>query len=192
MKQIFFSVFLLFLVSCGQGSATQTEPAVTESEAVVYKTDSAAPKVDTASVSEETGFKSYAPCSFSVSLPAGFSLQAMEEETNLDYCDYSVKTKDGFEIIQLHSLLGSKFETSAIKELYETALAQSELSITYKTQKGNWFVISGTNKSNGNIVYWKRVAGNNFISDLHIEYPKSRESEIVQHIGAIAGSFTSE
>jgi hypothetical protein len=76
--------------------------------------------------------------------------------------------------------------------LYTNAIKKSELEISYKTQKGNWFVISGINKDNGNIVYWKRVSGNNFISDIHIEYPKGRESEISPYIAKISNSFTSK
>jgi hypothetical protein len=71
-------------------------------------------------------------------------------------------------------------------------ITKSELEISYKTQKGNWFVISGVNKDNGNIVYWKRVSGNSFISDLHIEYPKEGESEISPFISKISKSFTSK
>ena len=189
MQQITLLLILfLFLFSCGQTEVAQKEPQPKESEIVL-------PEKDTSSIPTpvaEVNYTLHNPCTFSIKLPSDFKAEPMEEENSLDYCDYSVKTKDGFEIMQLHSLLGSKFETSAIKELYEEALTKSELEITYKAQKGNWFVISGTNKTNGNAVYWKRISGNNFVSDLHIEYPKSRETEIVPYIGAIAGSFTSD
>jgi len=140
----------------------------------------------------EVSYKSYTPCTFRISLPSNFNLQSIYDDNSPNYCDYSVKTKDGFEILQLHSLLSSRFAFGTIKELYDAAIKGSYLEITYKLQKGNWFVISGTQKKNGNIVYWKRVLGFNFVSDLWIEYPKSRETEITPYIKTISNSFTSQ
>lgn len=182
------------MVSCGHNSTKQkeVEPKEMDTELVSKENDTNDLKPIPTNEVSEVGFTSHTPCSFSVSLPLHFNLQPMEEEDNLDYCDYTVKTKDGFEIIELHSLISSRFDMSSIKELYQAAINESKLDISYKIQKGNWFVISGTNKENGNIVYWKRVSGNHFISDLHIEYPKSRESEIAPYISPISNSFTSE
>ncbi|MBL0202341.1 MAG: hypothetical protein IPP81_19950 [Chitinophagaceae bacterium] len=189
----------ILITSCGQTDTKQKELelkerelALKELELVLKEKDTNNLRADQVNVAPEVSYKSHTPCTFSVSLPSNFKLQAMYDDKSADYCDYSVKTKDEFEIIQLHSLLSSRFEFNSIKELYDAAINKSELDISYKTQKGNWFVISGTKKENGNTVYWKRVSGNSFISDLHIEYPKSHESEIAPYITTISNSFTSK
>jgi len=196
---IFLLTASLFLISCGQNETKQKELELKEKELALKERELVLKEKDTnnlkpipVNVVPEVSYKSHSPCTFSVSLPSSFKLQAMYDDKSPDYCDYSVKTKDGFEIIQLHSLLSSRFEFSSIKELYDAAVKKSELDISYKTQKGNWFVISGIKKENGNTVYWKRVSGNSFISDLHIEYPKSRESEIALYIATISSSFSSK
>ena len=56
----------------------------------------------------------------------------------------------------------------------------------------DYFVISGINNENGNIVYWKRVLGRSYVSDLHIEYNQTRKSTIENHIARISKSFTSD
>ena len=196
---ILFLSASLFFISCGQNEIKQKELELKEKELALKERELNLKEKDTnnlktVSVSKtpEVTFKLHTPCSFSVSLPSNFKLLPMYDDKSPDYCDYSVNTKDGLEIIQIHSMLSSRFEISAIKDLYTNAIKKSELEISYKTQKGNWFVISGINKDNGNIVYWKRVSGNNFISDLHIEYPKGRESEISPYIAKISNSFTSK
>jgi hypothetical protein len=194
---ILFFVTLLF--SCGQTDTKQKELELKEKELALKERELALKEKDTnnlkpapVNIVPDVSYKAYSPCAFSVSLPSNFKLQPMYDDKSPDYCDYSVKTKNGFEIIQLHSLLSSRFEFSSIKELYDAAIKKSEIDISYKAQKGNWFVISGTKKENGNTVYWKRVSGNSFISDLHIEYPKSRESEIAPYTATISSSFTSK
>lgn len=189
----------LFLISCGQDETNKKELELKEKELALKERELNLKEKDTtilknvsASETPEVTFKSYTPCAFSVSLPSNFKLQQMYDDKSPDYCDYSVKTKDGLEIIQLHSLLSSRANGSSIKELYDAAIKKSEFDISYKTQKGNWFVISGTKKDNGNIVYWRRVSGNSFISDLLIEYSKGQESEISPYIAKISNSFTSE
>jgi hypothetical protein len=132
----------------------------------------------------------YNPGMFAINLSSSFKIQKMYDDNSPDFCDHSLVTQDGFEVIELHSLNKSRFEYEDIKNLYEAALLNSELHITYKIQKSNWFLISGKEKDN--IVYWKCVTGENFISDLHIEYPISRKSEIEPYIGQIARSFISK
>ncbi len=141
---------------------------------------------------DQTGFKKYKPCSFGISLPSSYKIKPMEKESNFDYCDYSVKTAMGKELMQIHSTLSSKYMDSDIKTLYNEEIKNVRLDIIYKIQKTNWFVISGTNSENGNTIYYKTIAGNRFISDLRIEYPKSLAPFIEPYIGKIAGSFTSD
>lgn len=140
-----------------------------------------------------TQYKNYSPCTFYVSLPVQFKLiNEYPNDYSPDHCEYIVKTKGDLQLISISSLLNSRFESYIIQDLYKEAINNSQLNIVYKIQKANWFVISGTKKENGNIVYWKRVAGSSFISDLHIEYPKSKKNEIEPYLTKISTSFTSK
>ncbi|MDD3861226.1 MAG: hypothetical protein PHW83_13620 [Bacteroidales bacterium] len=139
----------------------------------------------------EVSYKKFTTAFFSIDIPSTFTIESDNDKTSLDYCDYSVKTKEGVKIIQIHSLTSSRFETSEAMELYEIAISKSELTISYKTQKDNWFVISGTDKETGMTIYWKRVSGKNYISDLRIDYSASQKTNIEPYIGKIAGSFIS-
>lgn len=127
---------------------------------------------------------------FSIKLPSSFKVEPMYSDNNYDHCDYSVKTSDGFEIMQLHSLLSSRFQYNDIKEFYKAALNKSSDDITYKTQKRNWFILSGYIKGSGNIFYWKRISGNQYINDMRIEYPKERANQIEPFISEIQLSLT--
>jgi hypothetical protein len=139
---------------------------------------------------KEVVYKSYSPCSFTINLPSNFKMKK-PWPSSPDFCDYTVTIVDGFEPIELHSLNKSRFGGGNIKELYVRAVKKSELNITYKIQSNNWFIISGV-KRNGDIVYWKRVLGGNFISDLSISYPPNRKSLIEPYIATISNSFKSE
>lgn len=136
-------------------------------------------------------FKRVNPCSFALDLPVGMKIKKMYEDSRPDYCDYEVKLKDGYVVMELHSLNKSRFEENAIKGLYNEALKNSDLNITYKMLASNFFIISGINKANGNIVYFKRVLGQNFVSDLQIEYNQTKKAAIEKYIGRISKSFTS-
>lgn len=188
-----------------QSKTSDTPPTTTTETSTPKNTETTSPstesKKNTALTDnpDKVAFKSHNPCSFSVSLPTTFKLVSQNYETSPDYCDYEVKLADGSVVIQIHSLLNSRFMfddinegESEIKYLYRRALSKSKLDIVYKTQKNNWFVISGTDKSTGKISYWKRVYGSNFISDLSMEYTKSQAPQIEPYIGKITTSFTSQ
>ena len=140
---------------------------------------------------EPLHYQSHSMGSINVDLPLNFSIEKMYDDSSPDYCDFSIKM-DNKEIIQIHSLLKSRFEITSLNELYESAINNSEIEVSYKTQKDNWFVISGVNYVNQNIIYWKRVVGDMYISDIKFEYPKEFKSQIDPIIGKIAKSFTSE
>ena len=142
-------------------------------------------------ITQEVAFKKITPCSFSIEIPVDMKINKMFDDTSLDYCDYEVLLKDGYSIMELHSLLNTRFDESTIDGFYQAALEGSKLKITYKMLGSNFFVISGFNQENGNVVYWKRVLGENFVSDLHIEYNESRKSVIEKYIARISKSFTS-
>jgi hypothetical protein len=142
-------------------------------------------------ITQDVAFQKITPCSFSIEIPVDMKIKAMYEDSSLDYCDYEVVLKDGFSIMELHSLLNTRFDQSTIDGFYQAALEGTELKVTYKMLGSNFFVISGFNQENGNIVYWKRVLGENYVSDLHIEYNESRKYSIEKYIGRISKSFTS-
>jgi hypothetical protein len=129
---------------------------------------------------------------FEIELPIEMQVSKMYSDVSTDYCDYNVRTKNGIDIMELHSLLKSRFTFSTIREAYREALSSTNLNITYKMQSGDFFVISGYNPNNGNVVYWKRIVGNRFVSDMRIEYSQSRRSLIESNIGRIAKSFRSK
>lgn len=137
-------------------------------------------------------YLNHKPCSFQIDLPLDMKISRMYKEVSRDYCDYRVRLKDGFSVMELHSMLNSRFEFSSISEAYQSAVSSSKLNITYKMKSGNFFVISGYDPVNGNIVYWKRVLGDSYVSDMIIEYDRSRKGLIEKHIGRIAKSFRSE
>ena len=142
--------------------------------------------------SQDISFIKHKPCSFSIELPSDFNIKETNNYASPDYCDYDVQLKNGGVEIELHSMLSSRFEWGSIKELYNAALQDSTLNVTYKSLTKNYFVISGINKENGDIVYWKRVAGQNFISDMYIEYDQTEKPIIEKHISHISKSFTSD
>lgn len=138
-------------------------------------------------------YESYHPCSFEIKLPTTFIFEnVFEEDDNLDVCNYNVKWQSDKVVLQVNSLNASRFEYSTILELYNAAVASKKLNISYKIQKKNWFVISGTNAENKNIVYWKRVLGGNFVSDLYIEYPSANKDLIEPYIATMSKSFDSD
>jgi hypothetical protein len=150
------------------------------------------------SYSQNTYFKKIEPCSFVIELPSDMKITNMYEDHSPDYCDFEVKLEDGYSIMELHSMNNMRFIIpdskqgySIIKELYIAALNASKLKITYKLLAKDFFVISGINTENGNIVYWKRSLGNSFISDMHIEYKQTRKKDIEPFIGRISKSFKS-
>jgi len=137
-------------------------------------------------------FKKHHPCSFYISLPKSFTIKPIEQESNFDYCDLKVKTADKIEVMQLHSLLASRYMDSDIKTLYAIEQKMEDINIVYKLQKANWFVISGTDKKTGHMLYRKTMVGQNFVSELRIDYAPSTASKIEPFIAKIAASFVSE
>lgn len=124
-----------------------------------------------------------------INLPSNFTVEKMYEDTSPDFCDYSIKFND-VEIIQIHSLLKSRFEFTDVNTLYEAAINNSEFDVTYKMQKDDWFVVSGLNVEDQNIIYWKRLLGEVYISDLRFSYPDDLQNSVGPLIGEIAKSFT--
>lgn len=199
---VFFT--LIFIASCSQNNSNskeikEKEPVLKEPELAQNEINKSSDETSSQSV-PNTKYKSYHPCAFTVSLPENFEMKAMYSDESLDYCDYSVTTKDGFKVLELHSLLNTRFgfdlqgdflQGDFIEKAFNFELKESKLNITYKSQHDNWFVISGTMPENGNILYWKRVFGESFISDLYIEYPKSRALDIEPYIGTISKTFVS-
>jgi hypothetical protein len=144
------------------------------------------------SSAQPTKFKRHQSPMFEIELPVDMRVSKMYSDVSSDYCDYSIRTGDGYPIMELHSLLSSRFSFSTIGEAYQSAIYSSNLNITYKMQSGNYFVISGFNPENGNIVYWKRVLGKQYVSDMRIEYSQRRRDLIEPNIGRIAKSFRSK
>lgn len=111
----------------------------------------------------------------------------MNESSSVDYCDYEVLFKEKGVSLQVHSLLSSRFETTDVNELFEEAKKTIGANITYQFKSDRFYILSGI--KDGNIIYRKRYIGNNYISDLEIEYSPTQKNVIEKYIGKIAGSF---
>jgi hypothetical protein len=141
--------------------------------------------------SKNTHLKKHRLCKFYIELPETMKLSEMYGDSSLDYCDYEVKFDDDLVSLQIHSLNISRFEFNKISELYDSAIENSKLEVTYKIKKTNWFVISGIRKD-GKISYWKRILGDKFVSDLLIVYEPKSKLQIEPYIGEISNSFISD
>ena len=138
-------------------------------------------------------YENYNRCNCSIDIPTEMTLNVYE--STFDYCDAEIILKNGQRVIELHSLNISKFEFDNIEDLFNAAVIKHSknpnFKLTYKMKKINYFVISGVDNKSGNIIYWKRVVGDNFISDLRFDYPFSLKKEVEPFIGKIAKSFES-
>lgn len=132
------------------------------------------------------------PCSFSIEIPSRMKIINPNDDKSPDWCDFDVILEDGFKVMELHSMLSSRFSLSTIEEFYNAGLQNSSYSVTYKFKGLDYFVISGLRQDSGNIFYWKRVLGEQFISDLFIEYSEKHRSDIEKYIGRISKSFKSD
>ena len=211
MKNSFYILIIMcaVVVACNSTEKKQKEQELRERELVLREKERELQENGGISVDNSTSipsdpeksqpipsnaaYKTHTPCSFSVSLPANYDLQNIDpSEKNPDYCDFEVKDSDGAEIIQIGSLVNGRFEFDNIADAYKDALQKTDLDITYKVQKENWFVISGFKKANREVVYAKRVWGAHFVSDLYIHFPEAKRPQIEPHIAKISKSFTSQ
>ena len=143
--------------------------------------------------SQKTVFKNHSVCGLAISLPTHFTIQPVSiEDNNLDFCDYTVASLENNLNGTVSSRNKARFEFSEIKELYDAALANSKLNIMERKQQQKWFVIRGIDPSSKNVIYWKRVVGENYISDMHLEYPQDDTDNPNPHLKKIATSFVSD
>ena len=143
-------------------------------------------------VAQTTTYIKHTPCTFAIELPAHMKLSNMFSDQSPDYCDYKVRTQAKNVSIELHSLNKSRFTDDSLEELYDAALASSEINITYKKKGVDYFVISGFERSTGYIVYWKRSVGSSFIGDLYITYPNDSKSAIEPYLTRMSRSFSAD
>jgi hypothetical protein len=141
-------------------------------------------------VFSQGAYRSFSPCSFYIELPSSVNAQNLNSYNSDDYCDYMVKLKDGYKFMEIHSLLKSRFSNTSVLALYNSALRSTDLDITYQVKGADFFVLSGYN-SKGNIVYWRRSIGQDYISDMRIEYSKGRRASIDPIITRMSKSFYS-
>jgi hypothetical protein len=129
------------------------------------------------------------PLGLTVDLPEHLQLVKENSKPSIDYGDYNIILEDGYVIGEIHSLTNGRFLLDTITDFYESAQNNPSITISYKAQSDNWFVVSGTNKETGNIIYWKRIVSEPYISDLEFEYPPKRRQEIEPYLGRISRSF---
>lgn len=141
-------------------------------------------------LSAQTKYTEFCGNVFCVDLPAGFNVKDYPENST-DNETYEV-TKKGVKFINISASIESRYDMDAsinnIQDWYQYILKKRP-EISYKLQKDNWFVVSGVDPETGNVFYWKKIWQGEFISDLYIEYPKSKKDQIEPYLGAIAKSF---
>ncbi|MBP6625684.1 MAG: hypothetical protein KA198_10965 [Chitinophagaceae bacterium] len=136
-------------------------------------------------------FTYHAPCSFSISLPSSWRIQAMEEEHSIEYCDYFGMLSNGDTVLRIHSTTKGRFPFSTVQQAYQHALKNNKLRVSYRTQKNNWFVVSGQDPDTQHVVYWKTIVGPAYVSELIIDYPQIHKQKIESVLPTIADSFKS-
>ncbi|MFN5641070.1 MAG: hypothetical protein ACK4V4_07080 [Sphingobacteriales bacterium] len=85
----------------------------------------------------------------------------------------------------------SSYTDDSMNSLYNDDMYDDNYTITYKSYKSSWYVISGVNRANGKIfykkVYYSNAAGE--VRTMILEYPASRKSVIDPLISRIQQSF---
>lgn len=155
--------------------------------------------VDTTEVLDKPALDSSLPVHYTthtalgitVDLPDHMKLVNQNDEVSMNYCNYEITLEDGFVIGEINSLTNGRFEFVDVEDFYDQGQRNTAISISYKVQSDNWFVISGTHNRTGNITYWKRIIGEPYVSDLEFEYPAERRGEVEGYLGRISQSFKS-
>lgn len=85
----------------------------------------------------------------------------------------------------------SSYTNESINSLFNDDLNESNYTITYKSYKSSWYVISGVNRANGKIFYKKVYYSNTEgeVRTMILEYPAARKSLIDPLISRIQQSF---
>jgi len=175
----------LFFVSC-QNAETKPENKSEAEETADSDSNEGEVQVNTAD------FQLHKPCSFSIKLPSNFILSAMYNDTSKDYCDYEIKSEGSPFRFMINSMIKSRFEETEIAALYAQAQETYGESIFQKSQIDNWFVISANDAETGNIICWKRVVGENYISDLKVTYDAKEKARIEPYLEEILNTFESD
>jgi hypothetical protein len=116
---------------------------------------------------------------YSISYPASL-LTPQGEADNGD--GQAFRSKDGAAEMRVY---GSQNLGGGLAEAY--AEAQAGKAVTYKTMKGNWFVVSG--RDGGKIFYRKTMFRDDVLKTFTIEYDESQKSTYDAVTARIARSF---
>lgn len=133
------------------------------------------------SIAQRVVYKTYtnARYDYSISYPSSL-LVAQGEADNGD--GQAFRSKDGAAEMRVY---GSQNLGGGLAESYREA--QSGRDVSYKTMKGNWFVVSG--RSGGKIFYQKTMLRGDVLKTFIIEYDESRKSIYDAVTARIARSF---
>jgi hypothetical protein len=139
----------------------------------------------------QTNLKEFCGNVFCIHLPSDFKVTEPYSENNSDHEVYDV-SKKGAKFMTITASIESRFSLddsiNTIQDWYQDILKKRP-EISYKMQKDNWFIVSGIDPKSGNVFYWKKIWKGEFISDLYIDYPKSKKDEIEPYLSSIAKSF---
>ena len=129
-------------------------------------------------------------CDSSITLPSSYTLINENNALNKDYCDFIVDTKDKYIDFYLSALILGRFNISSLSDAYNNAIIQCNLDISSTKKSSNHFVITGRDKITGNIIHWKRIIGDRYVSDLRIEYDSEKHLELASEVSFIVDSFS--
>lgn len=134
-----------------------------------------------AGIAQRVVYKTYtnARYRYSISYPPGL-LAPQGEADNGD--GQAFRSKDGSAEMRVY---GSQDLGGGLAEAYREA--QAGKTVTYKTMKGNWFVVSG--RDGGKIFYRKTMMKDDVLKTFSIEYDESQRAVYDAITARIARSF---
>lgn len=142
------------------------------------------------SCDQNSEFTTQNVCDTSITLPSSYTLVNENNTLNNDYCDFIVNTKDKYIDFYLSALIVGRFNISSLSDAYYLAMKEINLDISSSKKSSNHFVIVGRHKVTGNIIHWKRIIGNRYVSDLYIEYDSDKNFDLANEVSFIVDSFT--
>jgi len=136
-------------------------------------------KPETSSIS----YDSYTNPRFGFSIMYPTFLSPQPESENGDGRVFSNGKNEEMSVFASNNVLDQ-----SIEDLYQACQNINEGTITYSTQKDNWFVVSGTNLEN-NYFYRKTILTDDVEYTVTMSYPKDKKQQYDEIVEKVAESF---
>jgi hypothetical protein len=141
----------------------------------------AASPAHSSNTAQRVVYQTYANARYSYSISYPSSLLAPQGEAD-NGDGQAFRSKDGSAEMRVY---GSQDLGGGLAEAYREA--QAGRSVTYKTMKGNWFVVSG--RDGGKIFYRKTMIKGGVLKTFTIEYDESQRAVYDAVAARVARSF---